>query len=145
MFQGTRQGEPNPNLIGYESDDETQTNEAPHQSSKTKQPPKSPKKSKSPIRSSSQTDRRTLAPENVNVRVVLEHQYPQGPDPRRFSYSPPRSAEPVRQPSIRRRKSRTGLKEYGAKQAFREPVQNGMENGGDRTSFGERVNGHHVR
>ncbi|KAF1944683.1 hypothetical protein EJ02DRAFT_371178 [Clathrospora elynae] len=85
--------------------------------------------------------RHSWAPESLNVRVVLEHQYPQGSDSRRFSYSP-LSNEPTRYPSIRRRKSRTGLKEYGAKQALHEIAQNGAEARVDRSSGGDRLSGH---
>ncbi|KAF2820447.1 hypothetical protein CC86DRAFT_305287 [Ophiobolus disseminans] len=73
------------------------------------------------------SERHSWAPENLNVRVVLEHQYPQQvSDPRRYSYSPLSNLEPSRHPSIRRRKSRTGLKEYGAKQALQDIPQSSL-------------------
>lgn len=55
-------------------------------------------------------------PDHLNVRVVLEHQYPPPmfADPRRYSYSPISNGEPGRYPSIRRRKSRRELKDFGA-------------------------------
>lgn len=87
--------------------------------------PSTPEKSsRRPTQSRTQglgSGRHSRAPENLNVRVVLEHQYPQQvSDHRRYSYSPLSNLDPSRQPSIRRRKSRTGLKEYGAKQALHE-------------------------
>jgi hypothetical protein len=89
------------------------------------------------------SERHSWAPENLNVRVVLEHQYPQHlSDPRRYSYSPLSNQDPSRYPSIRRRKSRTGLKEYGAKQALQD-LANGTFNENDATGVGEgRSNGH---
>ena len=67
------------------------------------------------------SERHSWAPENLNLHVVLEHQYSQqSSDPRRYSYSPSNNLEPSRYPSIRRRKSRAGLKEYGAKQALQD-------------------------
>jgi len=65
------------------------------------------------------------AHETVNVRVILEHQYPQGLDPRRFAFPPRGGPVPAPHPSIRRRKSRSGLKDYGATQALHEMVQLG--------------------
>ena len=81
----------------------------------------------------------------MNVRVILEHQYPQGSDPRRFSYSPLNNLEPLRYPSIRRRKSRTGLKEYGAKQALHELAQGDLEDKGDKSNAGDRLSGYTLR
>ncbi|KAH7390969.1 hypothetical protein DE146DRAFT_150655 [Phaeosphaeria sp. MPI-PUGE-AT-0046c] len=69
-------------------------------------------------------------PEQLNVRVVLEHQYPTPPfsNPRRYSYSPLGSNfEPARYPSIRRRKSRTGLKDFGARQALRDTASEALD------------------
>ncbi|KAF1851297.1 uncharacterized protein K460DRAFT_329175 [Cucurbitaria berberidis CBS 394.84] len=86
--------------------------------------------------------RHSGVPENLNVRVVLEHQYSQASDPRRFSYSPLSNLEPTRRPSIRRRKSRSGLKEFGAKQALHEMTQNGLESNERRWSGGDRRNEH---
>lgn len=83
-------------------------------------------------------NRHSWAPENLNVRVVLEHQYPQGMEARRFSYSPLSNQEPVRYPSIRRRKSRSGLKEYGAKQALQ---QDDVEKERWRHSRGDTLQG----
>jgi hypothetical protein len=69
-------------------------------------------------------ERHSWTPENLNVRVILEHQYPQtSSETRRYSYSPLSNQDPSRYPSIRRRKSRTGLKEYGAKQALQDLAQ----------------------
>ncbi|KAH7357546.1 hypothetical protein BKA66DRAFT_427716 [Pyrenochaeta sp. MPI-SDFR-AT-0127] len=86
--------------------------------------------------------RHSWAPENLNVRVVLEHQYPQGSDPRRFSYSPLSNQEQTRYPSIRRRKSRSGLKEFSAKQALHELAQNELDEAAERSTAGERPNGY---
>ncbi|OCK82271.1 hypothetical protein K432DRAFT_415451 [Lepidopterella palustris CBS 459.81] len=60
------------------------------------------------------------APETMNVRVLLEHSYPGSSASRRYSGSPLSSQEPLRHRSIRRTRSRTGLKEYGAQQAAQE-------------------------
>jgi hypothetical protein len=89
------------------------------------------------------SERHSWAPENLNVRVVLEHQYPQQlSDPRRFSYSPLSNQDPARYPSIRRRKSRTGLKEYVAKQAMQE-LASDKRNDNDLKAGGDgRLNGH---
>jgi hypothetical protein len=88
---------------------------------------------------STQQNRHSWAPD-MNVRVVLEHQYPQGSDPRRFSYSSMSHQEPMRHPSIRRRKSRSGLKEYVAKQALQEIAQSELHDrratGGDKFNEG---------
>ncbi|KAI4953418.1 hypothetical protein J4E91_002265 [Alternaria rosae] len=144
--RGTRQGEVNnPNLIEYQEADESRAIEAAPSSPQPKQPATPPDKSKSSRGDSSSHHRRSSVPENVNIRVVLEHQYPQGLDPRRFSYSPLNNLEPVRYPSIRRRKSRTGLKEYGAKQALHELAQDESEDKGDRSSGGDRLSGYTVR
>lgn len=83
-------------------------------------------------------------PDHLNVRVVLEHQYPPPPfsDPRRYSYSPLSNNEPARYPSIRRRKSRAGLKEFVARQAEAQGRGEGdaeKEKGGERG--GHAVNG----
>ncbi|CAN9282324.1 unnamed protein product [Alternaria alternata] len=107
------------NLIEYQPPEDVKAIEAASTSPQPKQPSTPSSKSKSP-RDANQQHRHSWAPENVNVRVILEHQFPQGSNRRRFSYSPLDNLEPVRYPSIRRRKSRTGLKEYGAKQALDE-------------------------
>jgi hypothetical protein len=86
------------------------------------------------------SQRHSWAPEDLNVRVVLEHQYPQHmSDPRRFSYSPLSNPDPSRYPSIRRRKSRTGLKEYGARQALQDPANDMLKEKDDKTVVGERM------
>ncbi|RII07404.1 hypothetical protein CUC08_Gglean008372 [Alternaria sp. MG1] len=142
---GTRQGEVNnPNLIEYQPPEDVKAIEAASTSPQPKQPSTPSNKSKSP-RDANQQHRHSWAPENVNVRVILEHQFPQGSNRRRFSYSPLDNLEPVRYPSIRRRKSRTGLKEYGAKQALDEFAQDGIEDKGDRSSGGDRLSGYTLR
>jgi hypothetical protein len=91
------------------------------QARKPATPPRSRPKPKQSQGQNAGSERHSWAPENLNVRVVLEHQYPhQVSDPRHYSYSPLSSLDPSRYPSIRRRKSRTGLKEYGAKQALQD-------------------------
>jgi hypothetical protein len=65
-------------------------------------------------------NRQSWAPDTLNVRVMLEHTYPHSPSGRRYSSSPLSPLEPTRHPSIRRRRSRSELKEYGAQQALRE-------------------------
>ncbi|KAG9188210.1 hypothetical protein G6011_02133 [Alternaria panax] len=143
--QGTRQGEvKNPNLIDYHPLDDDKAIEAASTSPKPKQLKTPPNKNKSP-RDSRQQHHRSWAHENVNVRVILEHQFPQGSDARRFSYSPLNNLEPEPYPSIRRRKSRAGLKEYGAKQALHELSQDGLEGKGDRSSGGDRLSGYTLR
>ncbi|ORY15739.1 hypothetical protein BCR34DRAFT_163546 [Clohesyomyces aquaticus] len=69
---------------------------------------------------SSTTYRHSWAPETLNVRVVLEPSVSQSPSSRRYSGSPINSQEQVRHRSIRRTRSRSGLKEYGAQQALQE-------------------------
>lgn len=87
------------------------------------------------------TERHSWAPENLNVRVVLEHQYPQrSSDSRRYSYSPLSNVEPVRHPSIRRRKSRTGLKEYSAQQALQDLAHETLNNKDTGAVGDERLN-----
>jgi hypothetical protein len=87
-------------------------------------------------------ERHSWAPENLNVRVVLEHQYPQQlSESRRYSYSPLSNQEPSRYPSIRRRKSRTGLKEYGARQALHDFAHDRSTDKDSRTAVGGRLNG----
>jgi len=88
-------------------------------------------------------DQNSWIPENLNVRVVLEHQYPpHTPDSRRYSYSPMSNLDPSRYPSVRRRKSRTGLKEYGEKQALRGLGQDSPGNGQTTPAGLMRLNGH---
>ncbi|KAH8728364.1 hypothetical protein GQ44DRAFT_702215 [Phaeosphaeriaceae sp. PMI808] len=84
-------------------------------------------------------ERHSWAPENLNVRVVLEHQYPQQPsDPFYYSQSPLSNQEPSRYPSIRRRKSRTGLKEYSAKQALQDLAHDTLQEKNWRKASSER-------
>jgi hypothetical protein len=135
----------NPNLLEYQAADERKAIEAASAAPESKGPASPPDKSKSSKGDSNPQHRHSWAPENVNVRVVLEHQYPQGSYPRRFSYSPLGNLEPVRYPSIRRRKSRAGLKEYGAKQALHELPQDESDSKGDRSSGGDRLSGNTVR
>ena len=113
--------------VGYKTIDDDKAIEASPTSPQAQQPSTPPRSYGPPMQSQGQgsgPERQSWAPENLNVRVVLEHQYPQqASDHRRYSYSPLSSLEPARYPSIRRRKSRTGLKEYGAKQALQELAQ----------------------
>ncbi|KAL6170243.1 hypothetical protein ACJQWK_03232 [Exserohilum turcicum] len=110
---GTSQGESNPNHIDHHANDDNKSVESDHAHSYPRHAPQSPRENQSPTRSSGQRERRVWAPENVNVRVVVDHRFPPSPELRRFSYSPSRGPEPRRHPSIRRRKSRTRLKECG--------------------------------
>jgi hypothetical protein len=64
--------------------------------------------------------RQSWAPDTLNVRVMLEHSYPPSSSSRRCSGSPLSHQEPTRHHSIRRRRSRSELKEYGARQALHE-------------------------
>ncbi|KAF2032938.1 hypothetical protein EK21DRAFT_86669 [Setomelanomma holmii] len=87
--------------------------------------------------------RHSWAPEDLNVRVVLEHQYPrQVVGPRRYSMSPLSGQEPSRYPSVRRRKSRTGLKEYGAKQALQEMANEALHGQGATVNVNRRSDDH---
>ncbi|CAO2658151.1 Nn.00g074110.m01.CDS01 [Neocucurbitaria sp. VM-36] len=115
--------------------------EASPTSPQAQQPATPRRNSRTSRQDQSQQSRHSWAsPENLNVRVVLEHQYPRGFDRRRLSYSPLSTQEPTRYPSVRRRKSRSGLKEYGAKQALHELAQNELE-GAEPRSNGDRLNG----
>lgn len=123
------------------------TPKSPKAQSSTTPPRPRPRKpstsSPTPNQNMVSSNRHSWAPENLNVRVVLEHQYPQhSPDQRRFSGSPMSNYEPGRQPSIRRRKSRTGLKEYSAKQALAEIAQNVLEDENDGRRPSGKMNGH---
>jgi len=57
-------------------------------------------------------------PDTLNVRVTLEHGTPHSPSVRRYSESPLGHQDPARRQSIRRRRSRSELKEYGIQQAL---------------------------
>ncbi|KAF2107606.1 hypothetical protein BDV96DRAFT_606442 [Lophiotrema nucula] len=74
-------------------------------------------------------------PETLNVRVTLEHS-PQSSSSNRYSGSPA-PGSPYRQHSVRRKRSRSGLKEYGAQQALRE-IANENLNGDMRRMSGAR-------
>jgi hypothetical protein len=74
--------------------------------------------------------RHSWIPETVNVRVMLEHASPPS-STRRYSGSP-MNGEPNRQRSIRRTRSRTGLKEYSAQQALQELARESL-NGDTRS------------
>jgi hypothetical protein len=115
--------------------------------------PMSPKQPSTPLSKSTQPPKRAhgqsygnerhswAAPQDLNVRVVLEHQYPQH-NSRRDSYSPLSNQDPSRYPSIRRRKSRTGLKEYGAKQALQDLANDVLlKDKEHKRDFDERLNG----
>jgi hypothetical protein len=144
-FQDTKQE--NPYQLEYNTAEDDKATEASPGSPPAKQPITPQKRNRTPRQSPNLQNRHSWVPENLNVRVVLEHQYPQAFDPRRFSYSPSSNQEPTRHPSIRRKKSRTGLKEYGATQALHEMAQNPLDMGnrGDRSSAGDRLSGYTVR
>lgn len=116
-----------------------------HQAQHSPTPPRSRGRPMQPQAPTSGVERYSWAPENLNVRVVLEHQHPQGtPDARRYSYSPLSNPEPTRYPSIRRQKSRTGLKEYGAQQAMKSEAHGSPNNGQGHVVVAEKshMNGH---
>lgn len=69
------------------------------------------------------SNRHSWVPETVNVRVMLEHSSPRSPSLRRYSGSPINNLEPLRHHSIRRRRSRSELKEYGAQQALHDTAR----------------------
>ncbi|KAH3949344.1 hypothetical protein HBI56_102770 [Parastagonospora nodorum] len=94
-------------------------------------------------RSESVGDERHGWAPDFNVRVVLEHQYPHhASDHHRYSYSPLINPNPLRRPSIRRQKSRTGLKDFGAKQASRDVSPDVYDKKGAKRSLDERPDGH---
>ncbi|KAF2808383.1 uncharacterized protein BDZ99DRAFT_477901 [Mytilinidion resinicola] len=70
-------------------------------------------------RQKSPTSRHSWAPgpETLNVHVLLEHANSHDLSTRRYSGSPASYQDHQRRRSIRRTRSRTGLKEYGAQQA----------------------------
>ncbi|KAL7780323.1 hypothetical protein CFE70_010345 [Pyrenophora teres f. teres 0-1] len=85
---GTREGQiKNPNHIDYPPVDDFKAIKASSASAVNKDLESSLNKRKSPIQRPSQQERHSWAPENVNVRVVLEHQYPHAFDPRRLSFA----------------------------------------------------------
>lgn len=75
------------------------------------------------------SNRYSWAPETMNVRVLIEHAnaHVNANDmaTRRYSGSPASYQTHERRRSIRRTRSRTGLKEYGAQQAGNEKVRDG--------------------
>lgn len=78
-----------------------------------------------PVRSESVSDERHGWAPGLNVRVVLEHQHSQPlSDHRRHLYAPLGYQDSSHRPSIRRRKSRNGLKEFSVKQALQEGAIN---------------------
>jgi hypothetical protein len=127
------------------SNDDSKAIEASPASPQPRQAVTPPRGSHPPRRSqiqSGEAARHSWAPDNLNIRVVLEHQYPQtSSDHRRYSYSPSGNQDPSRYPSIRRRKSRTGLKEYGAKQALQDLVQDTLISKETDPNLDERPNG----
>lgn len=126
----------------YKLLDDKRAIEASPTSPQLQQPTTPQRGSLTPRRTQESQNRHSWAPENVNVHVVLEHQYPQGLDSRRYSYSPLSNQDPTRYPSIRRKKSRTGLKEYSAKQALHESAQTELEERDQRLNGGDKLNGH---
>ena len=73
--------------------------------------------------------RQSWAPDtnSFNVRVLLEHGSPRPDSARRYSPSPHSFREPMRTQSIRRKRSRSELKEYGARQALYEVARGAMK------------------
>ncbi|KAF1973690.1 hypothetical protein BU23DRAFT_128777 [Bimuria novae-zelandiae CBS 107.79] len=64
------------------------------------------------------TPHQFVLPDTLNVKVTLEHSIPRSPTTYRYSGSPLSQQDPARQHSIRRRRSRSELKEYGVQQAL---------------------------
>ncbi|KAF2713578.1 hypothetical protein K504DRAFT_369944 [Pleomassaria siparia CBS 279.74] len=81
-----------------------------------------------PNGSSQVNGRHNWAPETLNVRVLLEHNSPQPLSSRRLSGSGA-SNDATRQQSIRRRRSRSELKKYGAQQALHEIARDTLKGG----------------
>ncbi|OAL47325.1 hypothetical protein IQ07DRAFT_136968 [Pyrenochaeta sp. DS3sAY3a] len=126
--------------FNYKLLDDKKAFEASPISPVTQQPTTPQRGSGTPRRTQESQNRHSWAPENMNVRVVLEHQYPQGSDSRRYSYSPLSNPDQNRYPSIRRRKSRSGLKEFSAKQALHELAQTELEDRDQRPNGGDKLN-----
>ncbi|KAF2677603.1 hypothetical protein K458DRAFT_423862 [Lentithecium fluviatile CBS 122367] len=86
--------------------------------------------------------RQSWAPDTLNVRVMLEHSYPHSPSTRRYSGSPLSHLDPVRHHSVRRKRSRSELKEYGAQQALHEIARETLkENEREEKSRHSRAHG----
>jgi hypothetical protein len=85
-------------------------------------------------------NRQSWAPDTLNVRVLLEHSSPRSPSTRRYSSSPLSYQEPMRTNSVRRKRSRSGLKEYSAKQAMHELARE-LRNESDEPVRRSRTNG----
>jgi hypothetical protein len=75
--------------------------------------------------------RQLILPETLNIRVTLEHSTPRSPTTHRYSGSPISSQDPARQHSIRRRRSRSELKEYGVQQALQALAGDTLRENGD--------------
>ncbi|KAL1612192.1 hypothetical protein SLS60_000416 [Paraconiothyrium brasiliense] len=82
--------------------------------------------------------RQFVLPETLNVRVTLEHSSPRSPNTYRYSGSPTNSQDPARQHSIRRRRSRSELKEYGVQQALQALAGDTLKENGDTPNRGAR-------
>ena len=88
--------------------------------------------------------RPSWAAETLNVRVLLEHSGLQVPSSRRYSVSPISYQEqPARKQSVRRKRSRSELKEYGAQQQnLHEIAREMLVNGDDGAAVRSKgVNG----
>ncbi|KAF2476148.1 uncharacterized protein BDR25DRAFT_253845 [Lindgomyces ingoldianus] len=99
------------------------------QSQHTIQQPRTPVVGQRSSKQGSAASRHSWAPETLNVRVMLEPSCPRAPSPRRYSGSPINSQEQVQHRSIRRTRSRSGLKEYGAQQALQEIAREALNTG----------------
>jgi hypothetical protein len=75
--------------------------------------------------------RQLTLPETLNIRVTLEHSTPRSPTTYRYSGSPISGQDPARQHSIRRRRSRSELKEYGVQQALQALAGDTLKENGD--------------
>lgn len=85
-----------------------------------------------PTPASAPTPQRQLVlPDILNVRVTLEHSTPRSPATYRCSGSPVNSQDPAKHHAIRRRRSRSELKEYGVQQALQALAGDTLKEKGD--------------
>lgn len=84
--------------------------------------------------------RQSWAPDTLNVRVMLEHSSPRSPSARRYPGSPLSYQEPTRRHSIRRRRSRSELKEYSAQQALQDIARDTLKEKNEEARL-SRTNG----
>lgn len=83
--------------------------------------------------------RQLILPETLNVRVTLEHTSARSPTTYRYSGSPINHEDPARRHSIRRRRSRSELKEYGVQQALQALAGDTLRENGDTPMRGTKT------